>query len=264
VSDGEAPNVLVIAGLDPSGGAGLVADVRVCERHGCRPLAVATALTEQTTQGLRAVNPVDPAIVREQLIALLSDIELAAVKIGMLGSVAMAEMVAEALAMTAAPIVWDPVARASHGATALTDDELGAAAGVLGASCALITPNADEACALTGFGKHGPIRSVRDAIGVASVLRDQRDVAAVLVKGGHWGDAEAIDVLVAPAGVVELAGPRIAGASVHGTGCALSTAIACELARGAALADACRAAKAFVAARIAAPARPGRGRAAIV
>ena len=261
MSDGEAPNVLVIAGLDPSGGAGLVADVRVCERRGCRPLAVATALTEQTTQGLRAVNPVDPAIVREQLIALLSDIELAAVKIGMLGSVAMAEVVAEALAMTAAPIVWDPVARASHGATALSDDELGAAAGALGASCALITPNADEACAITGL---GPIASVRDAIGVASVLRDQRDVAAVLVKGGHWGDAEAIDVLVAPAGVVELAGPRIAGASVHGTGCALSTAIACELARGAALADACRAAKAFVAARIAAPARPGRGRAAIV
>ena len=257
----EAPNVLVIAGLDPSGGAGLVADVRVCELHGCRPLAVATALTEQTTQGLRAVNPVDPAMVREQLIALLSDIELAAVKIGMLGSVAMAEMVAEALAMTAAPIVWDPVARASHGATALTDDELGAAAGARGASCALVTPNADEACAITGL---GPIDSVRGAIGVASVLRDQRDVAAVLVKGGHWGDAEAIDVLVAPAGVVELAGPRIAGGSVHGTGCALSTAIACELARGATLEGACRAAKAFVAARIAAPVRPGRGRAAIV
>lgn len=257
----EAPNVLVIAGLDPSGGAGLVADVRVCELHGCRPLAVATALTEQTTQGLRAVNPVDPAMVREQLIALLSDIELAAVKIGMLGSVAMAEMVAEALAMTAAPVVWDPVARASHGATALTDDELGAAAGALGSSCALITPNADEACAITGL---GPIGSVRDAIGVASVLRDQRDVAAVLVKGGHWGDAEAIDVLVAPGGVVELAGPRIAGASVHGTGCALATAIACELARGATLEGGCRAAKAFVAARIAAPVRPGRGRAAIV
>lgn len=97
------------------------------------------------------------------------------------------------------------------------------------------------------------------------MLRDERGVAAVLVKGGHWGDAEAIDVLVAPAGVdAELAGPRIAGASVHGTGCALSTAIACELARGAALADACRAAKAFVRRAIAAPARPGRGRAAIV
>ena len=66
----EVPNVLVIAGLDPSGGAGLIADVRVCELHGCRPVAVATALTEQTTQGLRAVNPVDPAMVREQLIAM--------------------------------------------------------------------------------------------------------------------------------------------------------------------------------------------------
>ncbi|MBK9034694.1 MAG: hydroxymethylpyrimidine/phosphomethylpyrimidine kinase [Myxococcales bacterium] len=259
----EAPNVLVIAGLDPSGGAGLIADVRVCELHGCRPVAVATALTEQTTLGLRAVNPVDPAMVREQLIALLSDVELAAVKIGMLGSVAMAEAVAEALALTAAPVVWDPVARASQGATALTDDELGGAAGVLGPGCALVTPNADEARAITGL---GPISSIADAIGVASVLRDQRDVEAVLIKGGHWGgdDDEVIDVLVAPAGVVELRGPRVAGGSVHGTGCALATAIACGLARGATLATACADAKAFVAARIAAPARPGRGRAAVL
>lgn len=258
----DAPSVLVIAGLDPSGGAGLVADVRVCEQHGCRPLGVVTALTEQTTQGLRAVNPVDPAIVREQLIALLSDVEVAAVKIGMLGSVAMAEAVAEALAATAAPIVWDPVARASSGGTALTDEELGAAVGVLGAACALVTPNADEARWITGV---GAIASVPDAIGVASILRDQRGVEAVLVKGGHWGDAAtAIDVLVAPAGVVELVGPRVAGGSVHGTGCALSTAIACNLARGATLEAACRAAKQFVAERIAAPVRPGRGRAAVL
>lgn len=257
----DAPSVLVIAGLDPSGGAGLIADVRVCELHGCRPVAVATALTEQTTVGMRAVNPVDPAVVRAQLMALLADVEVAAIKIGMLGSAAMVEVVAEVLAPIAAPIVWDPVARATHGATALDDGELGGAVGVLGSACTLLTPNVDEACAITGL---GPITSVRDAIGVASVLRDQRDVDAVLIKGGHWGGAEAIDVLVAPGGVVELAGPRVVGASVHGTGCALATAIACELARGAALVDACRAAKAFVAARIAAPVRPGRGRAAIV
>ncbi len=257
----DAPAVLVIAGLDPSGGAGLIADVRVCEQHGCRPLGVVTALTEQTTLGLRAVNPVDPAIVREQLVALLSDVELAAVKIGMLGSVAMVEAVAEALALTAAPIVWDPVARASSGGTALTDEELGAAVGVLGSACALVTPNADEAWWITGV---GPIASVRDAIGVASILRDQRAVTAVLVKGGHWGDDEAIDVLVAPGGVVELPGARVAGASPHGTGCALSTAIACNLARGATLEAACRAAKVFVAERIAAPVRPGRGRAAVL
>jgi hydroxymethylpyrimidine/phosphomethylpyrimidine kinase len=257
----DAPSVLVIAGLDPSGGAGLIADVRVCQLHGCRAVGVVTALTEQSTLGLRAVNPVDPAVVGEQLNALLSDVEVAAVKIGMLGSVAMAEAVAEALQMTAAPIVWDPVARASHGATALVDHELAAAVGVLGPACALMTPNADEACAITGV---GPIAAVGDAIGVASILRDQRQVAAVLVKGGHWGETDAIDVLVAPAGVGELRGPRVIDEPVHGTGCALSTAIACQLARGAALADACREAKAFVAARITAPVRPGRGRAAIV
>jgi hydroxymethylpyrimidine/phosphomethylpyrimidine kinase len=258
----ESPTVLIIAGLDPSGGAGLIADVRVCELHGCRPIAVVTALTEQTTAGLRAVNPVDPAVVGEQLRAILADIEVAAVKIGMLGSVAMAEHVADALAMTAAPIVWDPVARASHGAAALTDSELGGVAGVLGPSCTLITPNADEARAITGIA----VASTGDAIAAAAILRDDRpDALAVLVKGGHWGDdAAAIDVLVAAAGVVELSGPRIGGDSVHGTGCALSTAIACHLAHGRSLVSACRQAKDFVATRIATPVRPGRGRAAVL
>ena len=103
----DAPQILIIAGLDPSGGAGLIADVRVAERHGARAVGVVTALTEQSTLGMRAVNPVPPAVVAEQLGALLSDVEVAAVKIGMLGSVEMAEVVAEALALTAAPIVWE-------------------------------------------------------------------------------------------------------------------------------------------------------------
>ncbi|MEZ4398697.1 MAG: hydroxymethylpyrimidine/phosphomethylpyrimidine kinase [Kofleriaceae bacterium] len=257
----DAPAVLIIAGLDPSGGAGLVADVRVCERLGCRPLAVATALTEQTTVGLRAVNPVDPELVGEQLRAILSDVEVAAVKIGMLGSVVMAERVAEALELTRAPVVWDPVGRATRGATALTDDELAGIAGLLGEHLALVTPNADEAAAIAGL----VVTTAAAAVGVASIIRDARGIDAVLIKGGHLTDAEAVDVLVAPGGVAMLAGPRLAlPEPIHGTGCALATAIACNLARGMALEAACRQAKATVAAMIASPVRPGRGRAAVL
>ena len=117
------PNVLVIAGLDPSGGAGLVADVRVCEQHDCRPLAVATALTEQSTAEVRAANPVAATIVGDQLRTLLTDIELAAVKIGMLGSEQIVDEVARALELTAAPVVWDPVLRATAGRLRLYDGD---------------------------------------------------------------------------------------------------------------------------------------------
>ena len=113
------PGVLVVAGLDPSGGAGLVADVRVCEQHGARPLAVATALTEQTTVEVRAANAVSAEIVGDELRAVLADVEVAAVKIGMLGSMAIAEQVARALALTAAPVVWDPIGRPTRGRVAL-------------------------------------------------------------------------------------------------------------------------------------------------
>src|SRR3954467_6758329 len=103
------PNVLIVAGLDPSGGAGLVADIRVCEQLGCRPVAVATALTEQSTVEVRAVNAVSATIVGDQLRMLLTDVEVAAVKLGMLGSEAIADEVARALELTAGPVVWDPV-----------------------------------------------------------------------------------------------------------------------------------------------------------
>lgn len=257
----EAPAVLIIAGLDPSGGAGLIADVRVCELHGCRPVAVATALTEQTTVGLRAINPADPEVVGEQLRALLADVEVVAVKIGMLGSVAMAEQVARALELCAAPVIWDPVGRATRGLGVFDDAQLRAVATILGRDLALVTPNADEAQALSGVA----IASTADAIAAGRAIVDGTGALAALVKGGHWGAAEAIDVLVTAGHEQLFTGARIALAEpVHGTGCALATAIACHLARSATIADACARAKAFVAARIAAPVRPGRGRPAVL
>lgn len=253
-------NVLVIAGLDPSGGAGLVADVRVCEHHGARPLAIATALTEQTTAGVRAANVVDAAIVAAQLRALLADVDVAAVKLGMLGSPAIAEAVAAALAGTTAPVVWDPVGRPTSGAVALYDGDLRAASARLAPHLAVVTPNADEAALLTGL----PAVTTRDEAVAAGRALVEAGHAAALVKGGHWGD-DAIDVLVTAREVIELAGPRVATAGpIHGTGCALATAIACRLAAGAPLVDACRQAKAYVAACIAAPVHPGRGRGAVL
>ncbi|HVV83530.1 MAG TPA: bifunctional hydroxymethylpyrimidine kinase/phosphomethylpyrimidine kinase [Kofleriaceae bacterium] len=255
------PNVLIVAGLDPSGGAGLIADIRVCEQLGCRPVAVATALTEQSTVEVRAVNPVAPTVVGDQLAMLLTDIEVAAVKLGMLGTAAIAEEVARALELSAAPVVWDPVLRPTRGRVALYDGEPAGAVELLDGLVALCTPNAGEAEALTGRA----IVTAGDAIAVGVDLY-QRGMTATLVKGGHWGEPEqVVDVLVTADGHELLAGPRIAtDEPVHGTGCALSTAIACHLALGRSLEDACRAARAFVSDRVAAPVSPGRGRASVL
>jgi hydroxymethylpyrimidine/phosphomethylpyrimidine kinase len=252
---------LVIAGLDPSGGAGLVADVRVCEQHDCRPLAVATALTEQSTSEVRAANPVAPTIVGDQLRMILTDVEVAAVKIGMLGSEQITDEVARALELTAAPVVWDPVLRATAGRLRLYEGDPARAIELLDGHVALFTPNSDEAHALTGI----QIDSVGDAVAAGMALY-QRGMNAVLVKGGHWGASdEAIDVLVTPDGHEVLTGPRfVTEGSIHGTGCALSSAIACNLAAGMPLVDACRTAKAYVAALIADAVYPGRGHGAVL
>jgi hydroxymethylpyrimidine/phosphomethylpyrimidine kinase len=269
-----APDVLICAGLDPSGGAGLIADVRVVAELGCRPVGVVTALTVQNTTAAVAVEPVAPALLREQLELLLSDVEVRAVKIGMLGSSEVAGAIAGALALTAAPVVWDPIVAPSRGAVRLLEGSLAGAIAALAPHAALITPNAPELELL--FGER--ITTLDDAIAAGRALAG-RFGCAVLIKGGHLGavvsggasDApddvpdEVIDVLWFEGGHEVLRGPRVAGGEhVHGTGCALSSAIAAHLARGAELVEACRAAKDYVAARIASPVRPGRGAAAVV
>lgn len=255
------PNVLLIAGLDPSGGAGLIADIRVCEQHDCRPVAVATALTEQNSLEVRAANPVHAETLGDQLRLLLTDIEVAAVKIGMLGSDEITDEVARALELTSAPVIWDPVIRPTAGAVLLYEGDPARALELLDGHITLITPNSQEAELLTKI----RIDSIGDAVAAGLQLYD-RGMSAVLIKGGHWGgSAHAIDVLVTPDGHSELSGPRFrTDGPIHGTGCALSTSIACNLALGLPLADACRAAKSYVAALIADPAFPGRGHGAIL
>jgi hydroxymethylpyrimidine/phosphomethylpyrimidine kinase len=255
------PSVLVVAGLDPSGGAGLVADVRVCEQLGCRPVGVATALTEQSTIDVRAVNPVPADVLGDQLRTLLTDIEVVAVKLGMLGSQAVADEVARALELTAAPVVWDPVLRPTRGNVFLFEGDPAGAVAAFAGLITLCTPNADEVAALTGRS----IATIADAVAAGREL-GERGLGAVRVKGGHWGAADhVVDVLVSGDAHVELAGPRVAvDVPVHGTGCALSTAIACHLALGRSLEDACRAARAYVADRVAAPVAAGRGRPSVL
>jgi hydroxymethylpyrimidine kinase/phosphomethylpyrimidine kinase len=277
----ERPGVLLLAGLDPSGGAGFIADVRVAELLATRPVGVVTALTEQTTAGVRACHPVDAETVGGQLAELLADVAIAAAKIGLVPDDAVARAIGEALALTAAPVVWDPVLRPSAGVPFYRGD-LAAAVASLRPHITLITPNADEAALLTG--RSQPVTTRADARAAAEALVEL-GFPAVLVKGGHLevhtdgtlGEGEldgqapvCIDVLAeridGAIRVTELRGMRLAlpPGGVHGTGCALSTAIACGLATGLSLLDACRAAKSFVEAHLAHPVRPGRGAAALL
>jgi hydroxymethylpyrimidine/phosphomethylpyrimidine kinase len=264
VSAAAAPTVLICAGLDPSGGAGLLADARIVAEVGGRAAGIVTALTVQNTTGVVGWSPVEAELVANQLAFLLGDLEVGAIKLGMVGSVALAQAIGDALAATAAPLVWDPVMMPSRGDVPLVDGPPeGTMVDVIVAlrpHLAVITPNAHELHLLTSR----PTDTVDAAIAAARWLEGQLD-AAVLVKGGHLGGDESIDVLVTRADVHQLAGPRIPGGEhVHGTGCALASALATRLALGDSLLDGCRAAKAIVAARIAAPARPGRGAASIV
>jgi hydroxymethylpyrimidine kinase/phosphomethylpyrimidine kinase len=258
---GELPDVLICAGLDPSGGAGLIADVRVVSQLGGRPVGVVTALTVQNTTAVVDTEAVGAERVREQLEFLLSDIEVRAVKIGMIGSTPIAEAIASALALTRAPVVWDPVVYPSRGDVRFVDSLFGHAVAALVPHVTVLTPNAVELAFMTGAG----VADVHDAVRVGQALVEKLGTA-VLIKGGHLGGDESIDVLSAPGRAAEvMRGPRLPdGEHVHGTGCALSSAIATHLAHGLELVEACRAAKTFVAARIASPARPGRGAPAVV
>lgn len=250
-------NVLVCSGLDPSGGAGFLLDARIIVEAGARPLGVITAHTVQTSEGVISAHPIDPELLDAQLGALLGDVEVAAVKLGMLGSQQVAEVVGAALERAAGPVVWDPVLAPSRGRVAMYEGSVEAAFAALRPSLALITPNAMEAALLTGL----PVTTRQEVHAAARRLREVAD-CAVLIKGGHLGGDTSVDTLLPHHGeeVLELTGPRIAGGEhVHGTGCALASAIAARLACGDALAEACASAKALVARRLATPVRVGRG-----
>ncbi|MBM3498486.1 MAG: bifunctional hydroxymethylpyrimidine kinase/phosphomethylpyrimidine kinase [Armatimonadetes bacterium] len=241
--------ILTIAGSDPTGGAGVQADLQVIASLGCHGCGVITALTAQDTREVHAAHPLAADWVREQLDRLLADVRVDAVKVGMLGTASVAEVVADALATWRhTPIVLDPVLASSRGSELLEPAGLRVLKEGLLPIVSLVTPNLAETEALTGLQTRDVLR-MREA--GAKLL--ELGAAAVLVKGGHLA-GQPVDVLCAGDGVWELPGERIeGGAAVHGTGCALSTAAAVFLARGQSLPDAVRRAKAYVAAGLASP-----------
>jgi hydroxymethylpyrimidine/phosphomethylpyrimidine kinase len=227
-----SPSALAISGLDPSGGAGLLADVRTMGRYRVHALGVATCLTVQSRRRFTRVHPVDAAVLSEQLALVLRDEEPQAVKIGLLPAAAVADVVADLLGSSRrVPVVLDPVASASAGGWALPPEALANSCARLLPLCALVTPNLHELELLAGTG--GIEASARSLL--------SRGAAAVLVKGRARGP-EVEDLLVTPGSTEVLRAPRIAGPEVHGTGCYLSSAIAALLALGRPLEAAVRAA----------------------
>jgi hydroxymethylpyrimidine/phosphomethylpyrimidine kinase len=240
-------NVLSIAGSDPSGGAGIQADLKAFAANGVYGMAALTALTAQNTQGVRAAEPVEPGFVRAQIAAVFADIRVDAVKIGMIATGAIADAVADALEGCAAPIVLDPVMVAKGGAPLLAPEAVAVLRDRLLPQATVITPNLPEAAALLGA---DPARD-RSTMEEQAVALRHLGPKAVLLKGGHLNGAASPDLLATAAGLHWLEGPRTATRNTHGTGCTLSAALAAQLARGLPLLNASEAAKRYVAAAIA-------------
>ncbi|MFQ5765625.1 MAG: bifunctional hydroxymethylpyrimidine kinase/phosphomethylpyrimidine kinase [Rhodospirillales bacterium] len=246
--------VLVVAGSDSGGGAGIQADIKTITALDGYAMTAVTALTAQNTEGVVAVHEAPPILVAEQIRVTLADIGADAVKTGMLAGVPIIEAVAEALDSWAgdAPRVVDPVMVAKGGHRLLADDAVEALKSRLVAGAALVTPNVPEAEALAG----GTITTAADMEAAARTIMDA-GAEAVLVTGGHLEGDTVTDLLVTGDGAERLDGPRIKTRHVHGTGCTLASAAACGLAQGMGLGDAVVRARAYVAEAI--RAAPGFG-----
>ena len=235
--------MLSVAGSDPSGGAGLQADLKTFEALGVEGCAIPVALTVQNSRGVSRIEAVSTQLVAEQLDAVLSDGEVRAMKIGMLANAEIVRAVSGALRTHAPPFtVLDPVIRSTSG-TMLLEDEGVAALRELFPLVTLVTPNAAEAGVLAGMHVPANIAEARVAARRLCALGARN----VLVTGGHIGTEEqVVDVLSGAQGYADLSIRRVVVARTHGTGCRLSSAIAAHVALGASLADACAAAQRFV------------------
>lgn len=234
---------LSIAGSDPSGGAGLQADLKTFHRLGVYGEAVVTLITVQNTRGVTRVEVLAPDLVLEQIQAVCCDIPPHAAKIGALGNRAVVEAVAGAAQSFTFPLVIDPVMISKNGVR-LMDNEAAqqALATCLIPRAFLLTPNLEEAAVLAGF-------PVTDLASMRKAAEKLVSLGAknVLIKGGHLDADQAVDVLFEPAhGFHEFSAPRIATQHTHGTGCTYSAAITAELAKGSALRDAIGKAKEFI------------------
>ncbi len=251
-----ASNVLTIAGSDPSGGAGIQADLRVFASLGVTGFSAISVLTVQNSGGVHSVAPVCPELLVAQIRGILEDVPIRAVKIGALGTAENVLAVGSVLQRYPGfNIVLDPVLQPTRGRMLLTPDGRRALMDKLLPLSHLITPNQHEAAALTGIS----VRDVDTAIRAAKKLRDA-GAQYVLIKGGHLPH-DPVDVLVHPDGeVTVLISRRIKTPHTHGTGCMLSSATAAYLAKGLQMVHAVRCARAFVIQSLHAPVVYGRGR----
>jgi hydroxymethylpyrimidine/phosphomethylpyrimidine kinase len=234
--------VLIIAGSDSGGGAGIQADIKTVTALGGYAATAVTAVTVQNTLGVSAVHPIAPEIVEAQARAVLDDIGADAIKTGMLGHAAIVHAVARILdSASGVPAVIDPVMVAKGGASLLASEAVAAVKALLIPRATLLTPNALEAEALTGLA----VASTDDLRRAGEALLGA-GAKAVLMKGGHVPGERMIDILMTPAGETVFEGERIHTRHTHGTGCTLASACATGLAQGLPLIEAVARAWAYV------------------
>jgi hydroxymethylpyrimidine/phosphomethylpyrimidine kinase len=250
------PVALTIAGSDSSGGAGIQADLKTFAALGVYGASAITALTAQNTKGVRGIHAVPAEFVTAQIDAVFSDLDVKAVKIGMVAQLATIDAIAASLVRwSPGHVVLDPVLVATSGDRLLATEAVERLRTGLIPRASLITPNLPEAAALLDE----PIASDEAAIERQGRQLLALGCPAVLIKGGHGQGSESIDYLVSSHGTLALPAPRIATQNTHGTGCSLSSAIAAGLAKGEDLESAVRHAKTFISAAIAAADRLGVG-----
>ena len=233
--------VLIIAGSDPSGGAGIQADIKACAAFGAYSMTAVTALTVQNTQGVTDVKMMDAAFVRAQIDACVEDIGVDVVKIGMLGNADIIRTVHEAIEPLDATVVLDPVMVATSGDRLLDEDAVELMKELLVPIADLVTPNVPEAEIITGLSI-----TDTDELARAGEAILEMGAYAALMKGGHLDTKYIVDVLVSEDGASVMTGPRLYTKHTHGTGCTLASATAAALALGANLDEAVSSARDYV------------------
>ena len=246
--------VLTIAGSDCSGGAGIQADIKTITAHSMYAMSAITALTAQNTTGVYGVQEVTPDFVAKQIDCIVEDIRPEAVKIGMLSSKEIIEVIAQKIEeYQLENIVLDPVMISTSGSKLISDDAIQTLCSKLMPKATLITPNLHEAACLVGFEIHTKEEMVLAAEKIATFFTGD-----ILIKGGHLAQT-ADDLLYIKGECIWLEGKKIDNPNTHGTGCTLSSAIACNLAAGYGMKESVEKAKAYVAGAIAANLNLGRG-----
>jgi hydroxymethylpyrimidine/phosphomethylpyrimidine kinase len=249
VTTRRTPTALTVAGSDPSGGAGIQADLKTFSALGAYGAAVLTALTAQNTLGVRGVHAVPAEFVAAQLDAVLSDLDVRALKSGMLWSADVVRVVVTAVRRYEVPaVIVDPVMVATSGDRLVDQGTVDAIRELLLPVATVVTPNLPEAAALV----EGPVPKDEASMVDAGIAIRELGAGAALVKGGHLGGDEATDILVDSRGVLRLRSPRVPTANTHGTGCTLASAIAARMTLGDDLRSAVTAAKTYLAGALAA------------